>query len=69
MSEPSVFELSKPGRRAIAYPVSDVPVGQDLPAHLRRKDPPKLPSSRSWPTVRHFFTAGKDEFRCRLRDC
>ncbi|MDD3823442.1 MAG: aminomethyl-transferring glycine dehydrogenase subunit GcvPB [Sphaerochaetaceae bacterium] len=62
MSEPSVFELSKPGRRGYAYPVSDVPVGQDLPAHLRRKDPPKLPELSELATVRHFSRLARMSF-------
>jgi glycine dehydrogenase subunit 2 len=55
--EPTVFDLSSPGRAAYSLPACDVPE-QDLedllPARLRRADPAPLPELSELQVVRHF---------------
>jgi glycine dehydrogenase subunit 2 len=55
--EPTLYELSAPGRIGVALPASDVPA-QDLdrllPAKYRRKEPAALPEIAEPETVRHF---------------
>lgn len=51
-----VFELSRRGRRAVRWPVSDVPVqdGDLLPAAMVRSEPPPLPELTEADVVRHY---------------
>src|SRR5262245_7537997 len=55
--EPMIYELSKPGRRGVRFPESDVPAA-DLPASMRRQ-------SLDWPEVseidviRHYTRASQ----------
>jgi len=52
MSEPLVFELSRPGRSATAqYPATGV---ADIPEKLRRRARPALPELSELQAVRHF---------------
>ncbi len=53
MTEPLIFEYSRPGRRAVAQAPS-APAEADVPAHLRRRTPPALPEVSELDTVRHF---------------
>lgn len=62
MSEPLVFELSQEGRRGFAYPASDVPAGDTLPAHLSREVPPELPELSELSVVRHYSRLSKMSF-------
>jgi glycine dehydrogenase subunit 2 len=53
MTEPLIFEQSRPGRRAYAQaPLADVLA--DVPEGLRRKDRPLLPEVSELQTVRHY---------------
>ncbi|MEJ2514985.1 MAG: aminomethyl-transferring glycine dehydrogenase subunit GcvPB [Gammaproteobacteria bacterium] len=53
MTEPLIFEYSRPGRRAVAQAPS-APAEADIPEHLRRRAPPTLPEVSELDTVRHF---------------
>jgi glycine dehydrogenase subunit 2 len=48
-----IYELSRPGRRAGRVPSYDLPV-PELPAGLRREQPPRLPEVAENEIVRHF---------------
>jgi glycine dehydrogenase subunit 2 len=52
MTDPTIFELSSPGRTGVRFPVSDVPPYK-LPAEFVRKDLP-LPELSEVDVVRHF---------------
>src|SRR5581483_11177961 len=48
-----IYERSQPGRRASSLPRYDLPV-PELPEHLRRVRPPRLPEGAEPELVRHF---------------
>ena len=48
-----IFEQSKPGRRASTLPRYDLPAAE-VPAELRRAEPPRLPELAEPEVVRHF---------------
>ena len=48
-----IYEKSEPGRRASSLPQPDLPAGE-IPAELRRSDPPRLPEMSEPEVVRHF---------------
>jgi glycine dehydrogenase subunit 2 len=48
-----IYERSRPGRRAGSLPRPDLPV-PELPAELRRAEPPRLPELSEPELVRHF---------------
>ncbi len=52
MSEPTIFELSSPGRHGVEFPLPDVPTSA-LPEGLVRQDLP-LPELSELDVVRHF---------------
>jgi len=52
MAEPTIYELSSPGRQGVRFPESDVPKSP-LPTEFRRKDLP-LPEVSEVDVVRHF---------------
>ncbi len=52
MTEPTIYELSSPGREGVRFPAPDVPCA-DLPAGMLRKDLP-LPELSEVDVVRHF---------------
>jgi glycine dehydrogenase subunit 2 len=52
MSEPTLYELTSPGRIGVEFPESDVPVSK-LPKALLRKDLP-LPELSELDVVRHY---------------
>lgn len=59
MSEPLLIDLSKRGRKAYCYPPLDLPRGfdqalPDLPEHLTRQKPARLPEVAELDVVRHF---------------
>jgi glycine dehydrogenase subunit 2 len=61
----TIYELSKPGRRAFTPPALDVPeqnLDDLLPAHLRRAEGPKLPEVSEPEIVRHFNRLSKRNF-------
>jgi len=49
----TLFEQSRPGRRAASLPALDVPQAQ-APENLRRQSPPQLPELSEVEVVRHF---------------
>src|SRR5512141_3132045 len=51
--EPTVFDLSSPGRTGVTFPQPDVP-HTDLPADLLRKELP-LPELAEVDVVRHYM--------------
>jgi len=52
MTEPTIFELSRPGRKGIQFPAPDVPESP-LPEDFLREDLP-LPEVPENTVVRHF---------------
>jgi glycine dehydrogenase subunit 2 len=63
--ELTIYERSKPGRRAFVAPTLDVPerpLDELLPADLRRRDPPRLPEVSEPEIVRHFNRLSKRNF-------
>jgi glycine dehydrogenase subunit 2 len=61
----TIFERSKPGRRAFSAPWLDVPprsVDELLPAALRRSEPPRLPEVAEPEIVRHYNRLSKRNF-------
>ncbi len=61
MSEPLVFELSRPGRRATAQaPLTAVEV--DVPEQFRRASPPVLPEVSELQAVRHYTRLSRLNF-------
>ena len=48
-----IYEKSQPGRRGIGIPKPDLPV-PDVPAELRRAEPPRLPELAEPEVLRHF---------------
>ena len=61
MTEPVIFEYSRPGRRAQAQAPAEMAT-IDVPAALRRKTPPRLPEVSELETVRHFTRLSKLNF-------
>jgi glycine dehydrogenase subunit 2 len=49
-----IYEKSQSGRRASALPHYDLPQPPELPAELRRREPPRLPEVPEFELVRHF---------------
>src|SRR5258706_4986519 len=49
-----IYEKSRPGRRASAIPVHEGLPAADVPAELRRVEPPRLPEVPEFELVRHF---------------
>lgn len=63
--ELTIFERSRPGRRAFAAPALDVPevaIDELLPARLRRSEPPRLPEVSEPEIVRHYNRLSKRNF-------
>jgi glycine dehydrogenase subunit 2 len=61
----TIFQRGAPGRRAFQCPRLDVPdvaVEQVLPAHLIRRDPPRLPEVSEPEIVRHYVRLSKRNF-------
>jgi glycine dehydrogenase subunit 2 len=61
----TIFERGKPGRRAFQCPPLDVPQRpalELLPAHLRRKEPPRLPEVSEPELVRHYVRLSRRNF-------
>jgi glycine dehydrogenase subunit 2 len=48
-----IYEKSRPGRRGIGIPKPDLPV-PEVPAELRRAEPPRLPELAEPEVLRHF---------------
>ncbi len=61
----TIFERGAPGRRAFQCPALDVPEvdpAELLPAHLRRREPPRLPEVSEPELVRHYVRLSKRNF-------
>jgi glycine cleavage system P protein (glycine dehydrogenase) subunit 2 len=59
----TIFEKSRPGRRAFVPPALDVPEDKDaLPERFRRKEPPRLPEIAEPEINRHFNRISKRNF-------
>jgi len=61
----TIFEKSKPGRRAFVGPELDVParpLDELLPPRLRRAEPPRLPEIAEPEIVRHYNRLSKRNF-------
>jgi glycine dehydrogenase subunit 2 len=61
MSEPLIFDISKPGRRAFAQAPLDMPEG-NIPAAYLRDDVPTLPEVSELQVVRHFTRLSQQNF-------
>jgi glycine dehydrogenase subunit 2 len=63
--ELTIFQRSKPGRRAFVPPALDVPeraIDELLPPGLRRSEPPRLPEVSEPEIVRHYNRLSKRNF-------
>ena len=61
----TIYEKSKPGRRAFVAPALDVdaqPLDELLPARMRRTEPPRLPEIAEPEIVRHYNRLSKRNF-------
>ena len=61
----TIFERSRPGRRAFQAPPADVPerpLDEILPARLRRREPARLPEVSEPEIVRHYVRLSKRNF-------
>jgi len=61
----TIFEKSKPGRRAAVLPGAEVPeppLGELVPAHLLRSAPPRLPEVAEPEIVRHYNRLSRRNF-------
>lgn len=61
MTEPLIFEHSRPGRRATAQAPGVVPQA-DIPAAFRRSEPPRLPEVSELGAVRHYTRLSRLNF-------
>jgi glycine dehydrogenase subunit 2 len=65
LTEPYVFEVSSPGRRAVRMPASDVPhvpLTELIPQEHLRRDPAALPELSELDVVRHFTRLSQKNF-------
>jgi glycine dehydrogenase subunit 2 len=65
----TIFERSRPGRRAFTPPATDVPerpLDDLLPARLRRAEPPALPEVSEPEIVRHYTRLSSRNFHLDL---
>jgi glycine dehydrogenase subunit 2 len=61
----TIFERSRPGRRAATLPPLDVPerpLDELIPAHLRRERPPELPQVSEPEIIRHYNRISRRNF-------
>jgi glycine dehydrogenase subunit 2 len=61
----TIYERSRPGRRAFVAPALDVPehpLDELIPAELRRESPPRLPEVSEPEIVRHYNRLSKRNF-------
>jgi glycine dehydrogenase subunit 2 len=61
MTEPLIFEHSRPGRRATAQAPGEL-AQADIPAALRRREPPRLPEVSELGAVRHYTRLSRLNF-------
>ena len=61
----TIFEKSKPGRRAAVLPevgVPEKPLDELIPSHLLRSEPPRLPEVAEPEIVRHYNRLSRRNF-------
>jgi glycine dehydrogenase subunit 2 len=61
----TIYEKSKPGRRAAVLPAAEVPempLQEAIPAHLLRAEPPRLPEVAEPEIVRHYNRLSRRNF-------
>ncbi len=61
----TIFEKSKPGRRAAVIPeagVPECPLEELIPAHLLRSEPPRLPEASEPEILRHYNRLSRRNF-------
>jgi len=59
----TIFEKSKKGRKAYTLPPYEFEdVGNDIPKHLLRKDPPELPEVHELDVVRHYTELARKNY-------
>ncbi len=61
----TIFERSRPGRRAGTLPADDVPaptIEELIPEHARRRQPPRLPEVSEPELVRHYVGLSRRNF-------
>ena len=61
MTEPLIFEHSRPGRRAVAQSPAAA-ASAHIPAALRRREPPRLPEVSELGAVRHYTRLSRLNF-------
>jgi glycine dehydrogenase subunit 2 len=64
-AQPLIFELSKPGRRAVDLPVCDVPLREPeelIPAQFLRSEPAPLPEVSQPDLIRHYTALSNRNF-------
>src|SRR6266567_1287233 len=54
-----IYEKSRPGRRGVALPASDVPRAAELPGNILRRDKAALPEVSELDLVRHFTSLSR----------
>jgi glycine dehydrogenase subunit 2 len=57
-----IYDKSRPGRRGVRLPSSDVPAATALPVNLQRKEAPPLPEVSELDVVRHFTNLSRRNF-------
>src|SRR6266702_258852 len=57
-----IYEKSRPGRRGVALPASDVPRAAELPGNILRRDKAALPEVSELDLVRHFTNLSRLNF-------
>ncbi len=58
----TLFDLSAPGRSALAQMLPEPPVADDLPEALRRSEPAALPEVSELQVVRHYTNLSRQNF-------
>src|SRR5512136_2117265 len=57
-----IYEKTRPGRRCVRLPASDVPPAAPLPENLLAQEAPSLPEVSELDTVRHFTNLSRRNF-------
>jgi glycine dehydrogenase subunit 2 len=57
-----IYEKSRPGRRGVILPASDVPPAETLPGNLLAPEPPALPEVSEPDLVRHYTNLSRRNF-------
>jgi len=57
-----IFEKSVKGRRAVRFPIPDVPDAPKLPGNLKREKEAELPELAEIDVIRHFTNLARNNF-------